>query len=128
MNFEVQDFVGSDIVKEIFENPMDISNINMAIQPQSEAGLLIYLTKDFGLTQYAIHFKNKDGKDIATTTKNGKEYLVFDFYYLSMMNTYFSIEGNQYSLPMGDGMSMFKQSFEIEVTKDATFLLDLTMM
>ena len=86
-----------------------------------------YVYRNFGLTIYAIHFKHKEGDEIVTVERDGKQYLEFDFYHNSASDTYFSINGKVYIVEQIGGM-VAKETFSIEISESSTFSLDLDRM
>ena len=127
ITFEIVTAFEDFITKECFDCPMELTKLHPEFEIESNEGLVQYISKDFGMTQYAIHFKNKDGKAIVTTEKDGKQYLEFDFYHTAMNDVYFSINGEEYRVENSGGM-VFKKTFSIEISENSTFSLDLDKM
>ena len=127
ITFEIVTAFEDFITKECFDCPMELTKLHPEFEIESNEGLVQYISKDFGMTQYAIHFKNKDGKAIVTTEKDGKQYLEFDFYHNSASDTYFSINGKVYIVEQIGGM-VAKETFSIEISESSTFSLDLDRM
>ena len=127
ITFEIVTAFEDFITKECFDCPMELTKLHPEFEIESNEGMVQYISKDFGMTQYAIHFKNKDGKAIVTTEKDGKQYLEFDFYHTAMNDVYFSINGEEYRVENSGGI-VFKQTFSIEISENSTFSLDLDRM
>ena len=127
ITFEIVTAFEDFITKECFDCPMELTKLHLEFEIESNEGLVQYISKDFGMTQYAVHFKNKDGKAIVTTEKDGKQYLEFDFYHNSSSDTYFSINGKVYIVEQIGGM-VAKETFSIEISENSTFSLDLDRM
>ena len=127
ITFEIVTAFEDFITKECFDCPMELTKLHPEFEIESNEGIVQYISKDFGMTQYAIHFKNKDGKAIVTTEKDGKQYLEFDFYHTAMNDVYFSINGEEYRVENSGGM-VAKETFRIEISENSTFSLDLDRM
>ena len=127
ITFEIVTAFEDFITKACFDCPMELTKLHPEFEIESNEGMVQYISKDFGMTQYAVHFKNKDGKAIVTTEKDGKQYLEFDFYHTAMNDVYFSINGEEYRVENSGGM-VFKKTFSIEISENSTFSLDLDKM
>lgn len=129
ITFEIVTAFEESCSKEWFDCPMELTKSHPEFAIETNEGILIYISKDFGMTQFAIHFKNKEGKNIVTTQIDGKQYLEIDFYHTAMNNVYFSINGKEYEVENSGGM-VVKKTFrkEIEISENSIFSLDLDRM
>ncbi len=127
INYEVKVGFEEIIKKDSKDTPMDFTSDHPEFVIESNEGLLQYVYRNFGLTIYAIHFKHKEGDEIVTVERDGKQYLEFDFYHNSSSDTYFSINGKVYIVEQIGGM-VAKETFSIEISENSTFSLDLDKM
>lgn len=127
INYEVKVGFEEIIKKDSKDTPMDFTSDHPEFVIESNEGLLQYVYRNFGLTIYAIHFKHKEGDEIVTVERDGKQYLEFDFYHNSASDTYFSINGKVYIVEQIGGM-VAKETFSIEISENSTFSLDLDRM
>ncbi len=129
ITFEIVTAFEESCSKEWFDCPMELTKSHPEFAIETNEGILIYISKDFGMTQFAIHFKNKEGKNIVTTQIDGMQYLEIDFYHTAMNNVYFSINGKEYEVENSGGM-VVKKTFvkEIEISENSIFSLDLDRM
>ena len=127
INYEVKVGFEEIIKKDSMDTPMDFTSDHPEFVIESNEGLLQYVYRNFGLTIYAIHFKHKEGDEIVTVERGGKQYLEFDFYHNSASDTYFSINGKVYIVEQIGGM-VAKETFSIEISENSTFSLDLDRM
>ncbi len=127
INYEVKVGFEEIIIEDSMDTPMDFTSDHPEFVIESNEGLLQYVYRNFGLTIYAIHFKHKEGDEIVTVERDGKQYLEFDFYHNSASDTYFSINGKVYIVEQIGGM-VAKETFSIEISENSTFALDLDRM
>ena len=127
INYEVKVGFEEIIIEDSMDTPMDFTSDHPEFVIESNEGLLQYVYRNFGLTIYAIHFKHKEGDEIVTVERDGKQYLEFDFYHNSASDTYFSINGKVYIVEQIGGM-VAKETFSIEISENSTFSLDLDRM
>ena len=127
INYEVKVGFEEIIIEDSMDTPMDFTSKHPEFAIEINEGLLQYVYRNFGLTIYAIHFKHKEGDEIVTVERDGKQYLEFDFYHNSASDTYFSINGKVYIVEQIGGM-VAKETFSIEISENSTFSLDLDKM
>ena len=113
ITFEIVTAFEDSCNKEWFDCPMELTKSHPEFAIETNEGILIYISKDFGMT----------------TQIDGKQYLEIDFYHTAMNNVYFSINGKEYEVENSGGM-VVKKTFvkEIEISENSIFSLDLDRM
>ncbi len=123
IEFQVVDMMMNNFNVNLYDNAYIINELFGSNLVNSSDGLVIYVDDEFEQYKFAFHFKNKDGKNIITSSENGKHYLIFDLYYFTPYYM-FNIELNNYvgDLTFGE---FNKISYKIEITENSTLSLNI---
>lgn len=125
IEFQVVDMTMTTFSVNLYDNSYIINEFFGLDLVDSSDGLVICVNDELNSGfKFAFHFKNKDGKNIITSSENGKHYLEFDFYYSS----YFSMLDIQLNNQIIDSL-MFNEfdkiSYKIEITENSTLSLNI---
>ena len=111
--------------RDTIECPMELTQIHPGFAINSNEGIVEYVADMFEGTQYAIHFKHKEGENIITVERDGEQYLEFDIYHTSLTEVFFTVNGEGYELENSNGFDAVKKTFSIKIAEDTTFILNL---
>ena len=119
---------------ETIESPIEISKYFNGLTIDSNEGMVYFTEIDYMGATFAFHFKNKDGKNISTTTLDNREHLIFDVYVSSPIYPYFNlkINSNEERINLNTeniinneyGFEIYKYSYDILITTDTNIALD----
>ena len=113
------------VERDPIECPMDLTQKHPGFAINSNEGIAEYVADVFAGTQYAIHFKHKEGKNIVTVERDGEQYLEFDIYHTSPTKVFFTVNGEEYEVENSNGFDAIKKTFSIKITEGTTFVLNL---
>ena len=111
--------------RDTIECPMELTQIHPGFAINSNEGIVEYVADVFAWTQYAIHFKHKEGENIVTVERDGEQYLEFDIYHTSPTEVFFTVNGEGYEVGNSNGFDAIKKAFSIKITEGTTFVLNL---